>query len=123
MLFRSYYPEVEKVGREITWRLGPWEVQYDRGLPLRPLPSKKAKAPLSPRSQVREGGVTRRMEQDVASQAMDFASYAAHFALGPEAQAEVARRVRDDVQRNAAKQAAREAKRVADGIKREKRKS
>ena len=49
---------------------------------------------------------------------MDFDSYAAHFALGPEAQAEVARRVREDVERNAAKQAAAEAKRVADEIER-----
>ena len=58
------------------------------------------------------------MEQDWDSQAMDFESYAAHFALGPEAQAEIARRVREDVEGNAAKQAAAEAQRVADEIER-----
>ena len=69
-----YYPRVEKVGREMTWRLGPWEIQHDRGVPPRPLPSRKAMAPPSPRSQVREGRVTRRMEQDWESQEMDFDS-------------------------------------------------
>ena len=58
------------------------------------------------------------MEQDWDSQAMDFASYAAHFAFSPEAQAEVDRRVSEDVERNAAKQAAAEAKRVADEMER-----
>ena len=49
---------------------------------------------------------------------MDFDSYAAHFALSPEAQAEVARRGREDVERNAAKQAEIEAKRIADELER-----
>ena len=47
---------------------------------------------------------------------MDFESYAAHFALGPEAEAELARPVREDVERNSAKQAAAEAKTVAEEI-------
>ena len=46
-------------------------------------------------------------------QAMDFDSYAAFFALSPEGQALVARRVREDAERNAAKQAEAEALRVA----------
>ena len=113
-----YNPETHKLGREITWKLGQREVQYDRGVPLRPLPGNQAKAPLSPRSQVRERHVTQRMEHDWVSQAMDLDCYAAHFALGPEAQAEVARRVREDVERNAAKQAAAEAKRGSDEMER-----
>ena len=79
------------------WRLERWEIQYDRCVPLPPFPCKKAKAPPSPNRRVREGQVTQRMEQDWDSQAMDFDSYAADFALSPEAQAEVARRVREDV--------------------------
>ena len=46
------------------------------------------------------------MEPDWDAYVMDFDSYAAHFALSPEAQAEVARRGREDTERNAAKQAA-----------------
>ena len=49
---------------------------------------------------------------------MDFESYAAHFALGPEAQSEVARRIREDLERNAAKQGEIEAKRVEDELER-----
>ena len=113
-----YYPESHKLVREITWKLGPWEVQWDRGEPLRPLPSKAVKGPPSPSSRVRARQLTQRMEQEWDSQAMDFESYAAHFALGPEAQAKVARSVREDVEWNAAKQAAAEAKRVADEIER-----
>ena len=44
---------------------------------------------------------------------MDFDSYAAFFALSPEGQAEVARREREDAERNAANQAEAEAVRVA----------
>ena len=49
---------------------------------------------------------------------MDFDSYAAHFALGPEAHAEVSRRVREDLERTAVNQAENEAKRVADELAR-----
>ena len=49
---------------------------------------------------------------------MDFDCYAAHFALGPEAQAEEARRLREDTARNAAKHAEMEAKSVADELER-----
>ena len=51
-------------------------------------------------------------------QVRNFDSYAAFFALGPEKQAEVARRVREDAERNAAKQAEAEAKRVAEELER-----
>ena len=47
---------------------------------------------------------------------MDFDSYSAHFALGPEVQAEVARRVREDTARNAATQAEIEEKRVGEEL-------
>ena len=59
-----YYPKPHNLGREIGWNLGPWEVQYDRGIPLRQLPSKEPKAPPSPRSRVREGQVKQRTEPD-----------------------------------------------------------
>ena len=49
---------------------------------------------------------------------MDFDYYAAHFALGTEAQAEVARRAGEDKERNAVKQAAMDAKRVVDYLHR-----
>ena len=45
------------------------------------------------------------MESDKEIRAKDFRSYAAHFALTPGRQAEVDRRMREDVQRIAAKQA------------------
>ena len=51
-------------------------------------------------------------------QVRNFDSYAPFFALGPEKQAEVARRVREDAERNAAKQAEAEAKRVAEELER-----
>ena len=51
----------------------------------------------------------------------DWDAYAAHFALSPEGQAEVARRVREEMERIAAKQAAIEAKRVAHEIERVKK--
>ena len=38
-----YYPEL---GCEGDWNLPPWEVQWDRGVPLPELPG-KAKAPLA----------------------------------------------------------------------------
>ena len=45
---------------------------------------------------------------------MDFDSYAAHFGLTPERQAEVDRRMGEDLERIAAKQAEIEPKRVAE---------
>ena len=78
-----------------------------------PTLSKEAKAPPSPHGRVRARQVTQRMEQELDIQVIDLESYAKHFALGPEAQAEVARRLREDVEPNAAKQAAPKAKRVA----------
>ena len=42
---------------------------------------------------------------------MDFDSSVAHFEMSPEGQAEVARRFREDTERNGARQAAVEAKR------------
>ena len=92
----------------------PWEFKQDRGVPLRSLPSNEAKAAPSPKSRVREGQVEPRTESDWNTQVMDFDSYAAHFALGLDAQAEVARRVREDTARNAAKQAEIDAKTVSD---------
>ena len=47
-----YYPSPHHLGREICWNLGPWEVQEDRGEPLRPLPGKEAKAQPRPSSRV-----------------------------------------------------------------------
>ena len=49
---------------------------------------------------------------------MDFECYAAHFALTPERQAEVARCMRGDLERIAAKEAEIEAKKVADELER-----
>ena len=86
--------------------MGPWEVQNDRVEHINPLTSKEAKAPPSDRSRLREGHVHMRKELDSDSQAMDFDSFAAHFALSPEARAQVARRVREDVEWNAAKDTA-----------------
>ena len=69
-----YYPTPHNLARELGWNLVPREVQYDRGVLLRQLPSNKAKAPPSPRSRVREGQVQQRTEPDWDSQAMDFDS-------------------------------------------------
>ena len=77
------------------------------------LPGKEAKAPPSPRSRLREGQVQPRMVSTEATQVVDFDTYAAFFALTPEKQADVARRVREDAERNAAKQVEAEALRVA----------
>ena len=74
----------------------------------------EAKAPPSPRSRVREGQVQQRMEPHWDTQLLDFDSYAAHFALSHEGQAEVARRVREDLDRNAARKREIEAKKAAD---------
>ena len=67
---------------------------------------------------MRAGQVAQRKESNWESHALDFESYAADFALCPEAQAEVARHGREDVARNAAMQAAIEAKKIADEIER-----
>ena len=113
-----YYSNPHKLGIEISSKLGPWEVQWDRGVPLRQLSGKEAKAKPSPNSRVRARQVTQRMEQELDIQVIDLESYAKHFALGPEAQAEVARRLREDGEQNAAKQAAAEAKGGADEMER-----
>ena len=84
-----YYPETRTVGLELRWHHKPWEVQHDRNVPLRPLQSKEAKAPPSPTSRVRDGPVQPRTEENNEMQVMDFESYAAHFAVTPERQAEV----------------------------------
>ena len=76
-----YYPETTTVGRALPWQDRPWELQHERNVPLRRLPSKEAKAPLSTKSRMREGQVQLRKESDWDNQAMDFDCYAAHFAL------------------------------------------
>ena len=45
-----YYPQMTTVGRALRWHDKPWEIQSDRGLPLRQLPSEEAKASPSPKS-------------------------------------------------------------------------
>ena len=114
----GYYPETITLGRAFRWHDKPLVIQHDRNVPLRPLPSNKAKAPPIPKSRVCECQVQPRTESDWESQVMDFDSYSAHFALGPEAQAEVGRRVREDTARNAAEQAQIEGKSVAKEIER-----
>ena len=111
-------PSEFKCPIEIRWNFVPSEVQYYRGVPLRPLSSKEAKAPRRRRIRMREGEVQPQKEAYWDAYVMDFESYAAHFALSPECQAEVAHRAREDAERNADKQAAVEAKRVADEIER-----
>ena len=49
-----YYPKRHELRRELVWQAGPWEAQYDRGVPQPPLPGKQAKATPSPRSRLRE---------------------------------------------------------------------
>ena len=79
--------------REFRWQDGPWVVQYDRGVTLRSLPGKQAKAPLSNRSVLGEGGgQPRKMLEDWAK-VTDFDSYAALLAVIPEKRAEVDRRM------------------------------
>ena len=67
--------------------------------------AKHAKAPPSPRRRLREGQLEPRMLYAKEALMLDFESYAAFFALSPETQAEVDRRMREDVERIAAKQA------------------
>ena len=105
-----FYPEISTVGREIRCQDGPWEVQYDRILPQRTLHGKQAKASPSPKSPGREGQVQPRAVIPEAKQIKDLDSYAPFFALTPERQAEVDRRMSEDVERIAAKQAEVEAK-------------
>ena len=78
----------------------------------------KAKAPPSPQTRVREGVIHQREEVVDEAQAIRFQSYAAHFAMCPEAQAIVERRVREDVERNAMRQREIQGKKVADEIER-----
>ena len=58
------------------------------------------------------------MEPDSDAYVMGFDSYAAHIALSPEGQAEVALRASEDAEPIAANQAAIDRKRVADEIER-----
>ena len=102
----------------MRWDDKTWEIQHDRGVPIRRLPTKEAKAASSPKSRGREGQVQPRTEANNEMQTMDFDSYAAHFALTPERQAEVDRRMREDLEQIAAKEAEIEAKRVADVLDR-----
>ena len=98
-----YYPKPHKLGRETPWNLGPLEVQYDAGVPLRPHPGKKAKAPPSPRTLLREGHVQLRMESEKETRVMDFDSSAAFYPLTPEWQSEVDRSIREDLEGIAAR--------------------
>ena len=56
-----YFPKPHGLGREIDWNLPPWEVQWDRGVPLPELPG-KAKAPPSHQTRVRDGDVHQQEE-------------------------------------------------------------
>ena len=107
------YPELSTIERALRWHDRIWEIQYDRNVPLRALPGNEAKAPPSPRTLLREGQVQPRTESDQETRVMEFDSYAAHFALTPERQAERDRRMRHDLERSASKEAEIEAKRVA----------
>ena len=88
-------------------------MQYDPGLPVRPLPGNQAKVPPSARCRLRERQVEPRVVIQKAAEVMDFNSYAAFFAVSPAGQAELDRRVGEDAERNAAKKAEAEAARVA----------
>ena len=105
-----YYPKPHKLAREIPWNLGPREVQYNGGVPLRPLPRKNAKAPPWPRTRLREGHGKPRMESEKETRVMDLHSYSAFFARTPDWQAQVDRRMREDLERIAAKETEIEAK-------------
>ena len=94
-------------------------MQYDRGDPVRPQSGKDAKAAPSPKSRVCAGQMQQLMESNGDADVRAFDSYAEHIALSPKGQAEVARRVREDAERNAATQAAIENKRQADERERE----
>ena len=108
-----FYTESTTVGLALSWKDGPWEVQYNRNVPLGPLSGKDAKASPSRRSRLREGQVQPRVATAEEGQAKDFDNYAAFFPLSPEGQAEVSRRVREDAERNVDKQEEAEALRVA----------
>ena len=101
------------VGRALTWQDLPWEIQRNRNVTLRHLSGKEAKASPSRRSRLREGLVQPRVATAQEGQAMDFDSNAEFFLLSRAGQAEMGRRVREDAERNAAKQAESEALRVA----------
>ena len=75
---------------------------------------KKGESPPSPNSRIREGQVQPRTESDKEKGVTDFDSDAAHFALTPETQEEVDRRMGEDLERIAAKEAEIEVRRVAD---------
>ena len=94
----------------------------DRGVALPKLPG-KAKAPSSPHTRLREGQVQQREDEiDDGAQAISFESYAAHFAMSPEAQAIVDRRGREDLERNAMRQREIEAKKAAAEMQRREKK-
>ena len=65
----------------------------------------KAKSPRSPRSRIRETQMQLRTESEKETGVIEFDSYAAFFAMTPESQVEVARRVREAAERNVGKQA------------------
>ena len=115
-LWEWYYPEPRRLGRRIGGNFGPGEEQHNRSVPLRRFPSIEAKAPPSPKSRIREGQVQPRTESHIQIPAKDYHSYAAHFALTLEAQEELDRPMRADLERieenKAEIEAAREAKEV-----------
>ena len=76
-----YYPETTTMCRMLRWHDKLWEIQDDRGLPLRQRQVKEAKAPPSAKSRVSHGQVLQRMQPDWDAYVMDFDSYAAHFPL------------------------------------------
>ena len=108
-----FYPETTSVGRALHSQDGTWEVHNDHGVPLRPLPAMEANAAPSCRTRLREGQVEQSVAVEEGIQVMNFESYAAFCALSPERQAEVARRVREEAESNAAQQAEEEAPDVA----------
>ena len=49
-----YYAKYHGLRGELRWQYGPFDVEYDPGLPLPPLPEKQLKAPPAPSSPLRE---------------------------------------------------------------------
>ena len=110
-LANAISPSRKELGVRCDGRTGRGKCNMIEAYP-RPLSGAQAKAPPSPRSRLREANVQARQPTEAGTQIKDFDSYAVCFALPPERQGEFNRRMRDDVDPIALKQAEAEGTRV-----------
>ena len=77
-------PKPHGLGREMDRHAGPWDLQFERGVPLPPQRGKRAKSPVAPTCRLREGDLLPRKVSDEGAQVTDFDRDAAFLARTPE---------------------------------------